>query len=278
VLSAIISLGLIGALFGAVLAFAAKVFDVPMDPRVEQILGVLPGANCGACGYPGCGGMADAMSKGQAPTGACPVGGANVAALVAKIMGVAAGDVGERKVAVVHCGGGSGKVALRHSYEGIVECRAAVIPQVAGRLGHTQCSYGCLGFASCVRVCPFDAIHMGPEGLPVVDREKCTACGKCVAECPRDIIELHSVSQTVHVLCRNKDRGANVRKYCQVGCIACRICVRTVPDGYVINDNLASVIYENDVDVSPAIAKCPTHSIVDVTAPVATAVDKPADA
>jgi len=276
--NAIVSLGVIGLLFGGLLAFASRVFAVPQDPRVEQIVDVLPKANCGACGYPGCSGLADAIVKGNAPTEACTVGGASVAALVAKIMGVAGGEVAERKVAVVHCGGGTGKVTNRHEYDGIADCRAAIIPQIAGRLGHTQCSYGCLGLGTCTVVCPFDAIHMGPEGLPVVDREKCTGCGKCVVACPRNIIELHEVSKTVHVLCRNKDRGAAVRKYCTVGCIACRICARTVPDGYVIADNLASVIYANDVDVSPAIAKCPTHTIVDVTAPVETAVaaDKPA--
>lgn len=277
--NAIVSLGVIGLLFGGLLAFASKVFAVPQDPRVERIIEALPSANCGACGYPGCAGLADAIVKGAAPTEACPVGGATVAALIAKIMGVAGGEMAERKVAVVHCGGGTGKVKQRHEYQGITDCRAAVIPQLAGRLGHLQCSYGCLGFGTCTAVCPFDAIHMGPEGLPVVDREKCTGCNKCVVACPRGIIELHEVSKTVHVLCRNKDRGAAVRRYCEVGCIACRLCVRAVPDGYVIEDNLASVIYANDVDARPAIEKCPMHTIVDLEAPAVEAeAAKPADA
>ncbi len=267
VVNAIVSLGIIGVLFGGLLAFASKVFAVPTDPRVEQIVDVLPRAQCGACGYPGCTGLAEAIVKGEAACEGCVVGGPTVAAAVAKIMGQSAGSMSERQVAVVHCGGGLGKVSGRFMYDGIADCRAATIPQIAGKLGHTQCSYGCLGFGTCTTVCPFDAIHMGPEGLPVVDREKCTGCGKCVAACPRGIIELHPVSMRVHVLCRNKDRGAAVRKYCTVGCIGCRACARAVPEGYAIQDNLASVLYDADVDVSPAIAKCPTKTIVDLGAP-----------
>ncbi len=267
VVNAILSLGILGALFGGVLAFAAKVFAVPTDPRVEQILEVLPKAQCGACGYAGCAGLAEAIAKGQAKNEGCVVGGATVAAAVAKIMGQEAAEMSERKVAVVHCNGGAGRVSGRFLYDGIADCRAATIPQVAGTLGHTQCRYGCLGFGTCVAACPFDAIHMGPEGLPVVDREKCTGCNKCVLACPRGIIELHPVSKRVHVLCRNKDRGAATRKYCTVGCIGCRACARAVPEGYAIQDNLAAVVYDKDVDVSPAIAKCPMKSIVDVEAP-----------
>jgi len=268
-LTAVVSLGVIGLAFGGLLALASRVFAVPQDPRVEKIIEVLPRAQCGACGYPGCSGLAEAIVAGKAAVSGCVVGGPTVAAEVAKIMGVEAGDVAERKVAVVHCGGGAGKVAGRFLYDGIKDCRAALIPQVGGRLGHTLCQYGCVGFGSCVSVCPFDAIRMGPEGLPVVDREKCTGCGRCVAVCPRGIIELHPVSQAVHVLCRNTDRGALVRKYCKVGCIGCRACARAVPEGYKIENNLAKVNYGVDVDLVPAIAKCPTKTIVDLSQPAA---------
>ncbi|MDP2872170.1 MAG: RnfABCDGE type electron transport complex subunit B [Bacillota bacterium] len=266
---AILSLGVMGLLFGGLLAYAAQVFAVPTDPRVDQLTEALPSAQCGACGYPGCRGLAEAIVKGRAGISSCVVGGPTVAAEIARIMGVQAEEMAERQVAVVHCGGGAGKVSGRHLYDGIADCRAAVIPQVAGKLGHTLCSAGCLGFGTCVAVCPFDAIHMGPDGLPVVDREKCTACAKCVAACPRGIIELHPVSQTVHVLCRNRDRGAAVRRYCKVGCIACRACVRAVPEGYVIQDNLAAVDYSQKVDFGLAIPKCPTKTIVDLSAPAA---------
>lgn len=266
-LEAVVSMGLIGLLFGGMLAVASRVFAVPYDQRVDEINEVLPSAQCGACGYPGCRGLAEAIAKGKAGVNACTVGGPTVSAAVAKIMGVEAGEMAERQVAVVHCGGGAGLVSCRHLYDGIAECRAAVIPQVAGKLGHTMCSYGCLGFGSCVTVCLFDAIWMGPDGLPVVDRDKCTACGKCVTACPRGIIELHPVSEAVHVLCRNRDRGAVVRKYCKVGCIACRACVRAVPEGYIIQDNLAAVNYGHKADVALAIPKCPTKTIVDLSAP-----------
>lgn len=268
-LEAILSLGAIGVLFGGLLAVASRVFAVPIDPRVEQILEALPSAQCGACGYPGCSGLAEAIVRGDAVCDACPVGGPTVSAAIAKIMGQEAGEAAERKVAVVHCGGGAGKVSGRYMYDGIAECRAAVIPQVAGKLGHTQCSYGCLGFGSCVTVCPFDAIYMGPEGLPIVDRERCTGCGKCVVACPRALIELHPVSHGVQVLCRNKDRGAVARRYCKVACIACRACSRAVPDGYIIADNLAVADHSKQLDLSPAIAKCPMKTIVDLAAPPA---------
>jgi electron transport complex protein RnfB len=270
-LLAILSLGVSGLLFGGLLAFASKVFAVPVDPRVEQIMDALPRAQCGACGYPGCSGLAEAIVRGEAACEACIIGGPTVSANIAKIMGQEAGAAAERKVAVVHCGGGSDKVVVRYRYDGINECRAAVIPQVAGKLGHTQCSYGCLGFGTCVAVCPFDAIWMGSDGLPVVDRERCTGCGKCVTACPRAIIDLQPASVSVHVLCRNKDRGAAVRRYCRVGCIACRACARAVPGGYVIADNLAAVDYTKAIglDLTPAIAKCPTKTIVDLAAPQA---------
>jgi electron transport complex protein RnfB len=266
-LEAVISLGLMGMLFGGMLAVASRVFAVPQDPRVDEITEVLPSAQCGACGYPGCRGLAEAIAKGKAGISSCTVGGPTVAAAVAKIMGVEAGEMAERQVAVVHCGGGAGLVTGRHLYDGIVDCRAAVIPQVAGKLGHTMCSYGCLGFGTCVNACPFGAMWMGADGLPVVDRKKCTACAKCVVACPRGIIELHPVSHAVHVLCRNKDRGAAVRKYCKVGCIACRACVRAVPDGYVLADNLAAINYAQMADYALAIPKCPTKTIVDLSAP-----------
>jgi electron transport complex protein RnfB len=266
---AIVSLAVMGLAFGGMLAFAARVFAVPQDARVEKIVEILPRAQCGACGYPGCNGLAEAIVAGNAQVSGCVVGGPTVAEAVAKIMGVEAGQIAERNVAVVHCGGGAGKVSGRFLYDGIRDCQAALIPQVAGRLGHTLCQYGCVGFGSCVAVCPFDAIHMGPEGLPVVDREKCTGCGKCVAICPRGVIELHPVTKMVHVLCRNTDRGAAVRKYCTVGCIGCRACARAVPEGYVINSNLAAVNYGADVDLVPAIAKCPTKTIVDLAHPAA---------
>lgn len=265
-LEAVASLGLIGLLFGGLLAFASRVFAVPTDPRVEAILEVLPAAQCGACGYPGCSGFADAVAKGQAAPELCVVGGPTVFSAVNEIMGLEGGEAAERQVAVVHCGGGTGLVTARHVYDGMADCRAAIIPQVAGTLGHTMCPQGCLGFGSCVVVCPFDAIHMGPNGLPVVDRELCTGCNRCVEACPRDIIELHPVSKTVHVLCRNTDRGAAVRRYCKVGCIGCRVCAREVPEGYVIANNLAAVDYSKDVDHALAVPKCPTKTIVDYAA------------
>ena len=257
-LAAVLSLGCIGMVAAVALGFAAKKFAVEVDPRELAALEVLPGANCGACGFPGCAGYAKALVSGTVDLNQCPPGGADVVAKLARIMGVEA-SASAREIAVVLCQGDNRKAQLRYRYLGLEDCNAA--QKIAG--GPKACPGGCLGLGSCLRACPFGAIEMTADGLAVISREKCTGCRKCISVCPRSVIRMTPYASTVHVLCNSHDKGATVRKYCQVGCIGCHICQKTVPEAYKIENFLATVIYEHDGDAVEAIAKCPTKCIRD---------------
>jgi electron transport complex protein RnfB len=181
-------------------------------------------------------------------------------AKLARILGVEA-SVAAREIAVVVCQGDNRRAQVRYRYLGLEDCTAA--QRIAG--GPKTCPGGCLGLGSCQRSCPFDAIEITVEGLAVISREKCTGCRKCVAVCPRNVIRMTPYDATVHVLCNSNDKGAVVRKYCQVGCIGCHICQKTVPGAYKIDNSLATVVYEHSADADEAIAKCPTKCIRDFT-------------
>lgn len=253
----ILTMTALGFLFSSGLVLAYKKLRVEEDPRIEKVSEALPQANCGACGYSGCRAFAEAVVKGDAEANGCPVGGSEVAQDVAAILGVAAGEV-IKKIARVHCRGTRQAANNRGVYLGISTCLAS---HLMG--GNKQCSYGCLGHGDCVRACPFDAIHMGGEGLPAIDENKCTACGKCVDACPRNLIELHPLSQNVLVFCRSEDRGPAARKFCKNACIACGICVRACPDAIVLENNLAVIKDHKKIDPEkiPDIEKCPTDAI-----------------
>lgn len=259
VLTAILSVGGLGLIFGVGLALAAKRFAVRVDPRVEEILEALPGANCGACGYAGCLGFAQAVVEGKAPVDGCMPGGAAVARELGKIMGEEVGE-GIKKTAFVQCRGGRDKAKQKFSYQGLENCGAASL--ISG--GPKACRYGCLGFGDCVKVCPFDAIRMGEDGIPVVDDEKCTGCGLCVQACPRRIITLLPTSQKVFVGCISKDKGGLVRKTCTVGCIGCGICAKKCPsEAITIEDNYAWFDYDKCINCGICAYVCPTKAIVD---------------
>lgn len=256
ILMPVLSLGGMSLLFGAGLAFASQKFAIGTDPKEEQIRQVLPGVNCGACGYPGCDGFAAAVAAGQAPITGCTVGGSSVAQDIGLIMGLEAEET-QRKVAKVLCAGDCDKATNKYHYDGIEDCVAASM--LAD--GPKECSFGCLGLGTCVRACPFDAIYID-KGIAVVDEEKCTGCEICVAVCPKNIIEMIPVSSQVQVMCKSEDKGRDVRKYCTVGCIACKICERACEyDAIKVENNVARIDYDKCVNCMVCAEKCPTKSI-----------------
>lgn len=257
ILVPIVTMGVLGLLFAVGLAFAYKKFQVPVDPRLESVAEALPQANCGGCGFPGCQALAEAMVKGIAPPESCPVGGEETARRIAEILGVVSGDV-VTKLARVHCRGTLKAAKARGVYRGVPTCSAA---QLLG--GNKECRYGCMGFGDCVRACPFEAMKMEENGLPVVYDDKCTGCGKCVEACPRGIMELLPASRTVMVFCRSLDRGPVSRKVCDNACIACGICARDFPQAVIMENYLARVVDETKIPVDRLsdLGKCPTGAI-----------------
>jgi Na+-translocating ferredoxin:NAD+ oxidoreductase RNF subunit RnfB len=264
VVNGLIFLGLLGVVFGIALAIVASKFVVKVDPKVEQVRETLPGANCGACGFAGCMGYAEAVvgNPDVAPN-LCAPGKAPVANKIAQITGKAAAAV-EPKIARVFCQGGRSRSQRKFLYTGVMDCTAAVL--AAG--GDKSCEFGCLGYATCMRACPFDAITMSGDSLPVISKEKCTACGKCVAACPKQVIELAQMSKSVVISCHSRDKGVDVKKKCQVGCIACGMCVRTCPvDAIKIDNNLARIDHGKCITCGLCVKKCPTNAIHDYLAP-----------
>jgi len=258
VLLALGSLGVLGLLFGAGLAIAAKKFAVATDPLYEKVLAILPGANCGACGYASCAAYATAIVKGQASIAKCPVGGNDLLSNLGRLMGIEAKLAADRMVATPYCDGGSAEVPTRFNYEGIQDCVAVV----AFSGGDKVCRYGCVGYGTCVKLCKFNAITMDDNGIPVVDTVKCTACGLCVAGCPKDIFSLRPAGKQVHIRCRSHDKGAVVRKVCSVGCIACGLCVKVCPvDAITMSDFLAQIDYDKCTNCGLCVEKCPTKTI-----------------
>lgn len=250
------ALGAMGLMFGAALAYASQKFAVEVDPRAAAIRNELPGANCGGCGFPGCDQFAGAVVDGRAPVNGCPVGGKDCAAKISEIMGVTA-DNSARKVAHVICKGDNDTCQTKFKYDGITDCRAAMLVG-----GDKSCTYGCLGYGTCERACPFDAIHINEKGLAVVDDEKCTACGICMTECPKKVISLVPFGQEVIVNCNNKERGAHVKKNCGVACIACGICEKNCPhDAVHVKDLVAVIDYDKCVSCLICTEKCPTKAI-----------------
>ena len=257
ILLSILVLGVLGALFGALLAYASKIFHVEVDPKQEAVRSCLAGANCGGCGFPGCDGYAAAVAAGKAPTNKCVAGGAEAAAKIAEIMGVSAGAA-EKMVAFVPCSGSEGHAEKRFNYSGPIDCQAAML---FGGKSNKTCTFACIGFGNCVKACQFDAMHI-VDGVAKVDRANCVGCGACVDTCPKSIIQLLPASQKVMPACGNKDKGAQVMKMCDFGCIGCMKCQRECPaDAIVVKDNLAVVDAGKCVGCGHCADICPRHII-----------------
>jgi len=256
----LVVLAALGIVFGVALAIVAARFVVKTDPKVDQVRETLPGANCGACGFAGCMGYAEAVAGNpDVAVSLCAPGKSAVAEKIAVITGKKAEKV-DPKIARVFCQGGTSLSQRKFIYTGVQDCTAAML--AAG--GDKSCEYGCLGYGTCMRACPFGAITMSADNLPVIHPDKCTACGKCVAACPKQVIELALASKAVVISCHSRDKGVDTKKKCQVGCIACGICVRTCPvDAIKIDNNLARIDHGKCIVCGLCVRKCPTNAIRD---------------
>lgn len=256
ILLPVLAIGGMGLIFGALLAIAAKIFAVEKDERLPQIEECLPGANCGGCGFAGCMAAAEAIVKGEAPVNCCPVGGDVAAKNIAKIMGVTA-EKSEKMTAFVMCLGNSEVAKNKYKNNENIDCHTA--NRLGG--GMKECSFGCLGFGSCVAKCKFGALSL-KNGVAVVDREKCTNCGACMAECPRHIIKRVPYSVKAVVACGSKDKGKETRNACGVGCIGCGICAKNCESGAItVTDNCAVIDYAKCVGCGVCQEKCPRDII-----------------
>jgi Na+-translocating ferredoxin:NAD+ oxidoreductase subunit B len=269
IIYAVLSLGLIGLVLGILLGYASKKFEVKVDERIPKIKEVLPGANCGACGFPGCDAYATAIIEEGASISACPIGGAACASKIGEIVGaeVEAAVDGEQEklVAFVKCAGSCSAKKIQGDLQGVGTCLEA--SQLEGVEG---CSYGCLGLGCCVKACKFGAISV-VDGVAIVDEEKCVSCRACVKACPKALIEMVPVDKDYRVACSSKDIGKTTRENCSKGCIACKICEKNCPSAAIaVSDNIAAVDYEKCTRCGICAAKCPVKVITG--APVKQAV------
>jgi electron transport complex protein RnfB len=252
----ILVLGTLGLLFGLGLAVVSRRFCVVIDPHLEKVLSCLPGANCGVCGMPGCMAFAQSLIKGKASLDSCRVTEEEAREKLAQILGIKL-EAQVKQVAVLHCDGGN-KVKDRFQYNGLEDCTAANL-LLRGQKG---CVYGCLSFGTCAKVCPFGAISMSKEGLPVIDVEKCRACGKCIEACPKGLFSLIPVTSKVYVICHSHDTGRDTHTVCPVGCIACGKCEKVCPvEAIHVIDNLAEIDYNKCTSCGECVKVCPVKCI-----------------
>ncbi|MDR1787184.1 MAG: RnfABCDGE type electron transport complex subunit B [Treponema sp.] len=240
---------------GLALGFFKRVFAVKENPLAASLRALLPGANCGACGFPGCDGYAAALAAGSAEANKCSVGGQAVAEQLGALLGVDAAVI--PMVSLVACRGFRDKALPRGEYTGVRSCRAAKISCGGTKL----CSWGCAGFGDCIKVCPFDAIAMGPEGVPVIDPAKCTGCKKCASECPQFLIRTISRGQKIAMpLCSNRNPvRAQVARYCKSGCIKCEMCVKNCPQKCITMQNgIPAIDPKGCTACGVCVGKCPT--------------------
>ncbi|MDR1966178.1 MAG: RnfABCDGE type electron transport complex subunit B [Synergistaceae bacterium] len=250
-------MGALGLAFGALLAFASIKFFVQTDERVARIREILPGANCGGCGFPGCDGYADGIVNGGAKTNLCAAGGVELAAGIAQIMGVE-GEASTPVRAFLKCSGSAEFSARNAIYDGISDCKsAAVLPGGSPN----ACPFGCMGLGTCAKVCVFGAISI-VGGLARVDPDKCVGCGTCVATCPKSVLALAPKTACVQVACNSKWRGPDVKKVCRIGCIGCGLCARSCPaEAITVAGNLAAIDGAKCTNCGTCVSKCPAKCI-----------------
>ncbi len=249
----------LGVILAAILAVASRKLYVYEDPRIDDVEEMLPHANCGACGKPGCRPFAEALVKGETDPALCTPNSKDMTEAIAGFLGVELGDHVKR-VARLACAGGAHVAFFRAEYSGLKSCRAAAVASGGGK----GCTWGCLGLGDCEDVCEFDAIHMNKYGLPIVSEDNCVACNDCVEVCPKDLFEIQPVTHNLWVACKSLSEGDEAEHDCEVACTACARCVVDAPEGLIeIKDNLAVVDYsKNDLASKVAIERCPTGAIV----------------
>ena len=256
IIYATVVIGVMGLVFGLLLGIASKVFKVEQDEKIPLIMEVLPGANCGGCGFAGCSQFAEAVIKGEAKPNGCTVGGAVTAAGISKIMGIQA-EAFEKKFAFVQCAGCDGVANRKFTYDGTMDCVSAA--RLMG--GQKACVYGCLGFGSCMEACKFGAIKI-VDGLATVDIEKCTGCGACASACPKSLIKIISKDDKYVVKCQNNEKGAVVRNECSAGCLGCKLCEKNCPvEAVKVENFLSSIDKEKCIGCGTCAEKCPKKII-----------------
>lgn len=269
----IVLVSLLGGGFGAILAIAGRNLAVETDPRIDSISSLLPGANCGSCGYPGCSGLAKAITDEEADASRCSACSAEARQQIAHIMGRrddSPADPGLRKIARLAC---SGRRQTPYEYNGIKNCHLAA--RYLGSPG--MCNFGCYGFGSCAKACPFHAIVIDSSGLPVVDPALCVGCGICVQQCPQQVLYLSSAKDKIHLKCNNREKGKAAMVVCPVSCISCGICVRSCPNQAISlseseNGSLPVIDYSKCSECGLCISKCTRHCLafldpIGITAP-----------
>jgi Na+-translocating ferredoxin:NAD+ oxidoreductase RNF subunit RnfB len=243
-----------------VLAVASVKLRVYVDPRVTAINEVLPGANCGGCGFPGCSGYAAGVVKDGASPDLCAPGGAELACEVAKVMGRTVEEK-ERMIAICHCQGTRERSPDRWTYDGPVTCSTAH----ALHGGPKTCIYGCLGYGDCVKACQFNALVPGIDGIPVTIPERCTGCGACLRACPRGLMKMIPDKVGIYLACMNRDKAKAAKSACKVGCTACKLCVKKGPEGGIVmaeGANLPEIQYGVITDWPEANDICPQNCYV----------------